>query len=34
VQLDDVENAAWAAPGVLNVDSKLQIDSPEYAFYK
>jgi osmotically-inducible protein OsmY len=31
---DDAENAAWAAPGVLHVDSKLRIDAPEYAFYE
>ncbi|MEQ7801952.1 BON domain-containing protein [Pedobacter sp. ASV1-7] len=31
---DDAENAAWAAPGVLHVDSKLEIDAPEYAFYE
>lgn len=31
---DDAENAAWAAPGVLHVDSKIIIDAPEYAFYE
>ena len=31
---DDAENAAWAAPGVMHVDSKLVIEAPEYAFYE
>ncbi|HEY0246554.1 MAG TPA: BON domain-containing protein [Mucilaginibacter sp.] len=29
---EDAENAAWAAPGVLSVESKLEIEDPEYAF--
>ena len=31
---DDAENAAWAAPGVLDVDSKIKIDTSEYVFYE
>ncbi|WGQ09818.1 BON domain-containing protein [Pedobacter gandavensis] len=31
---DDAENAAWSAPGVLDVDSRLRLDAPEYAFYE
>ena len=29
---EDAENAAWAAPGVTGIDSKLEIGVPEYAF--
>ncbi|WP_026898264.1 BON domain-containing protein [Daejeonella oryzae] len=29
---EDAEDAAWAAPGVLSVDSHLEIEMPEYAF--
>jgi osmotically-inducible protein OsmY len=29
---EDAEYAAWAAPGVLGVESKLEIEEPEYAF--
>jgi osmotically-inducible protein OsmY len=29
---EDAEYAAWAAPGVLSVESKLEIEEPEYAF--
>lgn len=29
---EDAENAAWAAPGVITVESKLEIKEPEYAF--
>jgi len=29
---EDAESAAWNAPGVLSVESKLEIDVPEYAF--
>jgi osmotically-inducible protein OsmY len=29
---EDAEGAAWNAPGVLSVESKLEIDVPEYAF--
>ena len=29
---EDAENAAWAAPGVTSVESKLEIEIPEYAF--
>lgn len=28
----DAENAAWSAPGVTNVDSKLQVYIPDYAY--
>ena len=28
----DAEQAAWAAPGVQSVDSRLEIALPEYAF--
>ncbi|MEQ7801945.1 BON domain-containing protein [Pedobacter sp. ASV1-7] len=30
----DAEDAAWAAPGVLHVDNKLEIEEPEYIFYE
>ncbi len=29
---EDAEDAAWAAPGVLNVENNLEIVEPEYAF--
>ena len=29
---EDAENAAWFASGVTNVESKLEIEEPEYAF--
>lgn len=29
---EDIERAAWSAPGVINVDSKLELEEPEYAF--
>lgn len=29
---EDAENAAWAAPGVISVESYLEIETPEYAF--
>lgn len=29
---EDTERAAWAAPGVVSVNSKLEIEVPEYAF--
>ncbi len=29
---EDAERAAWAAPGVTNVESRLEIEVPEYAF--
>lgn len=29
---EDAERAAWAAPGVTNVESELEIEVPEYAF--
>ena len=31
---EDAEDAAWAAPGVLKVVSKLEIEEPEYTFYE
>ena len=29
---EDAENAAWNAPGVNLVDSKIEIEEPSYAF--
>jgi osmotically-inducible protein OsmY len=29
---EDAETAAWNAPGVISVESKLEIEEPEYAF--
>ena len=29
---EDAERAAWAAPGVISVESKLEVDIPEFAF--
>ena len=29
---EDAENAAWFAPGITSVDSKIEIEVPEYAF--
>ena len=29
---EDAENAAWSAPGVTSVESKIEIEEPEYAF--
>lgn len=29
---DDAENAAWSAPGIISVESKLAIEEPEYAY--
>ncbi len=31
-QKEDAENAAWFAPGVTSVDSKLVVNEPEYSF--
>lgn len=31
---DDAENAAWAAPGVLHVESRIKIETPEYVYYE
>lgn len=32
VEKEDAERAAWAAPGVINLESYLEIEVPEYAF--
>jgi osmotically-inducible protein OsmY len=29
---EDAENAVWNAPGVMSVESKLEVEVPEYAF--
>lgn len=29
---EDAENAVWNAPGIINVENKLVIEEPEYAF--
>jgi len=29
---EDAANVAWAAPGILNVENKLEIELPQYAF--
>ena len=31
-QKEDAENAAWFAPGVTSVDSKLVVEEREYSF--
>ncbi|MNJ95577.1 periplasmic protein [compost metagenome] len=31
---EDAEDAAWSAPGVLDVDSQLRVDTSEYVFYE
>jgi osmotically-inducible protein OsmY len=31
-EVEDAEDAAWLAPGVLHVDNKLEIEEPEYSF--
>ena len=32
VEKEDAEDAAWAAPGVLDVDNRLEIEEPEYVY--
>ncbi|HTI60225.1 BON domain-containing protein [Mucilaginibacter sp.] len=29
---EDAENAAWAAPGVAHIESKLEVEEPEYVY--
>jgi osmotically-inducible protein OsmY len=29
---EDAETAVWNAPGITNVESKLEIEAPEFAF--
>lgn len=31
---EDAENAAWAAPGVLDVDNRLTVDLADYVFFE
>ena len=31
---EDAERAAWNAPGVTSVESKIEIEAPEYAFFE
>jgi len=31
-ELEDAENAAWAAPGITNVENKLLVEEPELAY--
>ena len=31
---EDAEDAAWNAPGVSSVTSKIEIEAPEYAFFE
>ena len=31
---EDAEMVAWNAPGVTSVESKIEIEAPEYAFFE